>query len=127
MFDRQKVRAINAEIEAAITEVVKRHNLSFQMGNSKFSKTEITTKYTVSMVGSEGVGMTKEAKNWDFYAPANGIKDFKIGDRIKPQGSAKVFKLLGWNTRSPKYPIIAESDGKTYKLTPMHVRFAVKY
>lgn len=126
MFDRKKVREINAEIEMAIAKVAAKHGLDFQMGNSRFSKTEITTKYTVSIVGESGVGLTKEAKNWDIYAPMYGIKEFKIGDSFKLFRSNKIFTVIGWNTRSHKYPVMAESGGKTYKLTPHSLSGAEK-
>lgn len=126
MFDRKKVREINAEIEAAIAKVATKHGLDFKMGNSRFSKTEITTKYTVSIVGEAGVGLTKEARNWDIYAPMYGIKDFHVGDKFSPFRSHKVFTIIGWNARSPKYSVLAESDGKTYKLTPQSLSGAQK-
>lgn len=116
-FSRSDVRSINEEMEAAVQAVAKRYGLKIEVGNTRFSSTEINTKLKVSVVNTKtGVGMTKEAKAYELIAPQKGIR-VKLGEEIPIRG--KRFIVKGWNTRSPKYPIVAEEvgSGKTYKMS----------
>ena len=122
-FSRSDVRSINSEIEQAIQSIAKRYGLRIEVGNSRFSSTEINTKVKVSVVDTKtGVGMTKEAKAYELLASQNGIR-VKLGEEVTLRG--KRFIVKGWNTRSPKYPIVAEevSTGKSYKISSLSLKY----
>jgi hypothetical protein len=122
-FSRSDVRSINSEIEQAIQSIAKRYGLRIEVGNARYSSTEINTKVKVSVVDTKtGVGITKEAKAYELLAPQNGIR-VKLGEEVTLRG--KRFIVKGWNTRSPKYPIVAEevSSGKSYKLNPLSLKY----
>jgi hypothetical protein len=125
-FTRSDVRSINADIQAAIQTVAKRYGVSIEVGNARYSSTEINTKVKIAVVsGTTGVALTKEAKAYELFAPQNGIT-VKLGDTIAMRG--KQFVIKGWNTRSPKYPILAEgTDGKTYKIPVLSLQYSKTY
>ena len=114
-FDRSNVRLINSEIELALRSISIKYGVRIEIGSSRFSATEITTKVKVAVVSESGAVLSKEAKVWEIMAPTNGIT-LKVGDRFKVRTSPLIFTVKGWNTRSPKFPIQAEAGGKNYKL-----------
>lgn len=52
--------------------------------------------------------------NYEKYSSIYGINK-KLNSSIELNG--RIFKITGLNLRSPKYPIIVTSEGKSYKLT----------
>jgi hypothetical protein len=124
-FERSTVRLINSEIESALQSISIKYGLRIEIGSSRFSATEITTKVKVAVVSESGTVLSKEAKVWDIMAPTNGIT-LKVGDRFKVRSSSLIFTVKGWNTRSPKFPIQAEAGGKSYKLGVSTVKFSEK-
>lgn len=124
-IDRQTIRMINAEVDSALQAIGEKYGLSMKMGNSTFSHTNFTTKYTASVKDSSGVAVTPEAQDWDRFAHRHGITA-KVGDTFTtPQGDT--YTIMGWKHRSHKYPILASSrNGKVYKFTVRAVKYALE-
>ena len=113
-FNRQNIRQINSELEAALKQVAEKYGLEVKLGNTRFSVDNFTTKVQVATVGEGGITMSKEATDFNRYKTILGI-NMELGQEF--QRSGKTFTIVGLKPRSKKYPILAKcSDGKTYKL-----------
>jgi hypothetical protein len=113
-FNRQNIRQINAEMEAALTAIANKYGVDVKLGNTRFTGDNFTTKVQVATVGESGITMSKEATDFDRYKTILGIK-MDLGQEFQRNG--KTYKIIGLKPRSKKYPVLAEcSDGKTYKL-----------
>lgn len=113
-FNRQNIRQINSELEAALKQVAEKYGLEVKLGNTRFTGDNFTTKVQVATVGEGGITMSKEATDFNRYKTILGI-NMDLGQEF--QRSGKTFTIVGLKPRSTKYPILAKcSDGKTYKL-----------
>jgi len=113
-FNRQNIRQINSELEAALKQVAEKYGLEVKLGNTRFTGDNFTTKVQVATVAEGGITMSKEATDFNRYKTILGI-NMELGQEF--QRSGKTFTIVGLKPRSTKYPILAKcSDGKTYKL-----------
>jgi len=112
-FDRQTIRTINAEVQEALAKIGERHGLQIDLAGTTFSPTNFTTKFTCAVVSSDGVAQTREASDYDIYAPIHGVT-LKVGDSFTHHG--ETYTIIGWKPRSQKFPILATRGGRTYKL-----------
>ena len=113
-FNRQNIRQINSELEAAIKQVAEKYGLEVKLGNTRFTGDNFSTKVQVATIGEGGITMSKEATDFNRYKTILGI-NMDLGQEF--QRSGKTFTIMGLKPRSKKYPILAKcSDGKTYKL-----------
>ena len=113
-FNRQNIRQINSELEAALKQVAEKYGLEVKLGNTRFTGDNFTTKVQVATVGEGGITMSKEATDFNRYKTILGF-NMELGQEF--QRSGKTFTIVGLKPRSKKYPILAKcSDGKTYKL-----------
>lgn len=118
MFDRKKIREINAEIEKSFSVIEKNYGIKLELGNTRFSSTEFTTK-VVAKVSSTGDAKMVEKEDFERKAPLIGLTASDYGRVISYAG--KKFRITGIAPNRRKYPIIATNitNGKTYKL-PYH-------
>lgn len=115
------IRKINAEIEKALKSVEKQFGVKIELGNSRYSSDNYATKLTVSTISEQGVVKSPLAKHYELYKEAHGFRsDLKVGDSFLFNG--KSFVLKGYDNKKRKYPIIAEFNGKTYKLPIISVK-----
>jgi len=113
-FNRQNIRQINSELEAALKQVAEKYGLEVKLGSTRFTGDNFTTKVQVATVAEGGITMSKEATDFNRYKTILGI-NMDLGQEF--QRSGKTFTIVGLKPRSKKYPILAKcSDGKTYKL-----------
>lgn len=113
-FNRQNIRQINSELEAALKQVAEKYGLEVKLGNTRFTGDNFSTKVQVATVAEGGITMSKEATDFNRYKTILGI-NMELGQEF--QRSGKTFTIVGLKPRSKKYPILAKcSDGKTYKL-----------
>jgi hypothetical protein len=113
-FNRQNIRQINSELEAALKQVAEKYGLEVKLGNTRFTGDNFTTKVQVATVGEGGITMSKEATDFNRYKTILGI-NMELGQEFERSG--KTYTIVGLKPRSKKYPILAKcSDSKTYKL-----------
>jgi hypothetical protein len=125
MIDRNKVRLISAEIDAALKDIANRHNIQLTTGGGTFSSNNFTIKVNGSAISSDGSVMTKEAEDFKSHAFLFGLKAEDLGKTFFQGG--KMYEIVGCKPRSSKYPILAQckNDGKTYKFTANSIKGAL--
>jgi len=102
-FDRKNLSALRAEMQALLTKYGVDSNLEIEVGNMKFSETEVEVKLKAKISGAKtftNVLLESRAKALGLV-----LKN-KIGD-----------ELIDFNTRAYKMPFVYRkaSDGKLYK------------
>ena len=118
-FDRKTVRTINAEVAEALKQIGEKHGLQIDLAGTSFSPTNFTTKFTCAVVDRDGIAQTVEASDYRVCAKHYGIT-LQLGDSFTHHGHT--YTIIGWNSRSKKYPVLATRDGKTYKLATQFVK-----
>ena len=86
-------------------------------GGVTYSDTNLRFKVELAKVEEDGNALTREAQSYLTHCALEGMKEeslFQVG--TSPNGDK--MKLLGANTRSYKYPILAENltQGKAIKM-----------
>ena len=113
-FDRKNLNALRAEMQALLSKYGIDSNLEFEVGNMKFSESEVEIKVKAKVVGAK----TFSNVILETRAAALGLKlKNKFGD-----------ELVDYNTKAYKMPFvyINAADGKRYKCSEQmaKMRFA---
>ena len=116
IFNKQNLRVIRTDVLDALKAVEKKHGVSFTLGNTRYSPTDFRVKLECFAVKDNS------GKDVDAAKAAFESKAFRVGIKRTAYGKTfthgrKTFKIVGINTRAPKYPIQAESinRGDRYK------------
>lgn len=116
-INRTNLREINEEIKSALKEVEDKFGVNIELGNSRFTDKNYTTKVKVAVVGDDGEAITKEVTAFKRNKKSYGINDkFEIGTRFETL-SGNTFILDGLNTRAKKYPVLAHNRDGKFKLS----------
>lgn len=119
------LRALANEIEDALQDIAKKHNVSIKRGNGSYGETNATLKLEISDISENGTVLDKEAETFLSMATIYGFKPDDLNKVFTSNGSK--YSISGLNTRRSKYPIsaIRLSDGGKYKFTATSVKLAL--
>jgi hypothetical protein len=108
-FDKATLRAFRTEMDALLEKYGKKTGLDFEVGNMRFSDTEVDIKVKAKVSGVK----TRTDSNLELFAKMAGITNLtnRSGDR-----------LVEYKTRSPVYPFVFERGGKRYKCSEAQAR-----
>jgi hypothetical protein len=102
-FDRKNLNALRAEMNALLNKYGVDANINFEVGNMKFSESEVEIKVKAKIIGAKSfTNVILESR-----VAALGLKmKNKFGD-----------ELVDYNTRAYKMPFVYlnAADGKRYK------------
>lgn len=120
-IDRKKMRTMSTDIEAALKEVAKKHDVELKVGGGSWDDSTFSFKLEGGIIKSDGSVVTKESEDFKARATFYGLKPEHLGKVIKIDGER--YEITGLSTRSRKYPIIVKRvrDGKPFKLTQVDV------
>lgn len=123
-FNRDNLKTMRAEIDAALKAVGEKHGLNLQIGNIKFSANEFHTKLEVrTKTTSTGEAFDPYAAAWKRYCAGYGLPADGVGKTFT-SFSGKKYTVRGINTKAAKYPVVVRGeDGKSYKFTVGEVKF----
>lgn len=124
-MNRNLLKQLKPEIQDALKELSKKHNVDIRCGSASFGSNHATFKLEISLIGEGGEVMTKEAEDFKLYCYRWGLKESDLGRTFNHFGNT--FKITGAKPRSSKYPILAEKitggTGGTYKF-PASINFS---
>jgi len=117
--------ALADEIEVALQDIAKKHNVQIKRGNGTFGETNATLKLEINEVKEDGTVLDKDAETFLKMAKFYGLEAEDLNKVFTSNGSK--YSIVGLNTRRGKYPISATdlSSGKRYKFTADHIKFAL--
>jgi hypothetical protein len=124
-IDKALLDKARTHIDKALIEVGKELGISLKTGNCRYSSDNFTFKLEGSLIGDDGIAVTKEAGAFKLLAHSYGLKAEHLHREFKQGGDT--YKIVGLNHKARKFPIQAQriSDGATYKFPVDTVRFAM--
>ena len=116
-FDKTNLNILRKEIDAALANVAKKHQIVLSIGAIKFSGEEFHTKLQAiiqsSGVSGKSVKEIQAITNVKQYGDSFGVKESDL-NKLFPYGG-KLFKFVGLMPSRPRYPILGQ-DTKTGKI-----------
>ena len=116
MITTAKINSVQAKIKAAIAQIAREENVDISFGSCRYDSVKYNTTMTVkTKVITERVITVNENTS-----KMLGFDGNVIGKVTRVNG--KNFMITDIKTRNRTYPIIAECDGKSYKLSVAQVK-----
>lgn len=115
-FTKTNVRQLEAEVQAAMEAIAKKHGLTVTPRGGRFSGGSATLKTEFAVVAEDGTVKTPEYEALQLHARLWGVDAAKFDEFRDFNGEE--FKVVGYRTRAPKKPFIIENQaGKQYITT----------
>ena len=125
-FDHPSIRTLRAEIQAALNTVAVRHQLSLKVGSCRFSHTAATLKLEAAVINAKtGVVESREREDFKLHASRFGLTAADLDKVFDYAG--RTFTISGLRPRAYSKPILATSQGLTYKFSAVTVQNATSY
>ena len=100
-FDKATLQAIRRDLNAVLAKYAEANGMEMSVGNIKFSDGDFEAKVNAKIKGAK----TMTDKILESVMAARGLQEMGTGGR----------KLVGYNSRSYKYPFVYEKGGKRFK------------
>ena len=117
-LDRPTVRTISSRALALLKEL-EELGLSVESKGARFSDSNITLKFQVSVLNEDGVAETREWEDLKHYAKVwHGISDVSVFSEPFQSGREQ-YRVIGYRSRARKNPFICERvrDGSRFVFT----------
>lgn len=114
-FDRQTLKTLRSDIEAAMASISEKHSILIDVGNMRFSSSEVSFKATAKIPGDNPNSLP--AADLEGLAASLGLWDKKdeLAEILsKPFTTRKgeVIRVTGYNARRPQNCIQLATAGK---------------
>ena len=127
-LDRAELKALNKEINEAVSKIASRKGLSIHIGRSVFTDSSATIKLEVKVLGEDGSlkisDSTHALADSDARRHEVTFKDHVIGCRYRHEkdGNVTYYVVTDYDYKKRSYPFKAvREDGKEYKLSGYHL------
>ena len=116
MITSTKINSVQAKIKAAIAQIAREENVDISFGSCRYD----SAKYNTTMTVKTKVITDSVVSVNDRTSKMLGFDSNVIGRVMTVNG--KTFTITDIKTRNRTYPIIAEFEGKSYKLSVAQVK-----
>ena len=121
-FNKSNLNEMRISLKIALKQVEEKYGVNINVGNIRFSDDEFSAQMKVTI---DGVETAEQKAVATFSKMETGVK-FAYGHKIYTKDLGEC-KIVGFLTRSPKYPWIVETaSGKKYKLTSQIITLALQ-
>lgn len=114
-INRENLANFRSDFEKLNHAMELKYGVVINLGNISFNSKSFTGKITVSN-NEDGVDDSQQVE-FNALCGRYGFKESDYMRNITTPGSTSIFKLIGFKPGNRKYPIIAELNGKKYKLS----------
>jgi hypothetical protein len=123
-IDRKFLRNFNRDALEALEKVAAAHGVSIKPGSGRFTDSNATVKFEISVITASGEVLTPEAQAFKANAERYGLHPGDLGGTFYSNGEQ--YRIVGLKPRRPKFPISVErvKDGRAFKMTESTVRNA---
>lgn len=116
MITSTKINSVQAKIKAAIAQIAREENVDIAFGTCRYDSAKYNTTMTVkTKVITDSVASVNDRTSRTLGFDSNVIGRFTTVN-------GKTFTITDIKTRNRTYPIIAEFEGKSYKLSVPQVK-----
>jgi len=115
-FDRATVKSTRDELAAALAVVEANLGVKIDVGNARFTATNVTFKVELSVLNSTGNAQDKYRVALEAFYPGWADKTVNLNNGLSG-------KVVGWNKRASKYPFIVETANGKFKVNERTVEF----
>lgn len=116
MITPEKINSVQAKIKAAIAQIEREENVKISFGSCRYDSSKYSSTMSVKTNEiNDKVNLANERT-----CKMLGLDTNVIGKLVKI--GAKTFVVTDIKTRNRTYPIIAECEGKSYKLSVDQVK-----
>lgn len=116
MITSTKINSVQAKIKAAIAQIAREENVDISFGTCRYDSAKYNTTMTVkTKVITDSVTSVNDRTSRILGFDSNVIGRFATVN-------GKTFTITDIKTRNRTYPIIAEFEGKSYKLSVPQVK-----
>ncbi len=119
-FDKPALRALRADIDAALAAVGAKHGINLRAGNARFTGDTATFKLECVLLNSDGVAETRELLDLKAFYPQLVNKSVSIG--LRTSGV-----IVGYKPRAQKYPFLLKTPKGVYKITSVQAGLSEIY
>jgi len=123
MFTRQETKDYMAGLDRVITEYAKSQGINITRGGAKYGEDiDVKLTFTKNITTMDGTFPdTKESNDFRKYTYKHGIPVEALFEEIKLKTGEKI-RIMGYKTRSSKYPVIYTKDGANMKCTASYMK-----
>jgi len=121
-FTRTETRKHLEGLDKVIEAYAKKNGINIKRNGASFG-VDITTKITITkdVETEDGTfAQTQESEDFKNYAYKHGIPVKALFEEIE-LNTGKI-RILGYKSRSTKYPIVYTLNGKNYKCSPNYMK-----
>jgi hypothetical protein len=122
---KSDAQRISARIMETLASLEDELGVTFSRGNGSYDEQSFSLKVTATLNNVDGSAQSKEALDFVANAPMYGLSPDDLGKTFISNG--KTMTITGMKPRNRKYPIIASSGGRSYKLPASSVKFNLSY
>jgi len=125
-FTKANLKALSAEINAALAVVGEKNKVALTTGNFSFSGKTFTLKIEGAAISESGEVFSQEAANFKQFASSWGLKPEHLGAEFSDSKGNR-YKISGANINASQYPILAINieTKKEYKFPASAVQRAL--
>jgi len=123
MINRNKVKEVLDDCEAALAPVAEKHGLTLKRKSCRFTSTDMPVAFKLESSVTRGDSeLTKEETDYVDNAGRWGMDHIKLGDQVTV--GKKTYRISGARSRANKYPIVVKDEkGKRFKLDLQTAKF----
>lgn len=103
-LDKNRIKVISSDIESALQEVAKKHNLDIRLGSGSFNSANFTTKVECRLKANSKAAMEHNAS----LAKMMGLPEDIVGKSITIKN--EVFKITHLDPKKPKFAVGLKSE-----------------
>ena len=120
-FSKPVLKKLRVDMDEAIQLVADKYGIDIKGGNWSFSDDTVSMKFEGRVEG----GMSAEMLALEMYSELEVGTKIKVGDELDFASNVGQAKVVGFKTRSPKYPFVVENGKGRFKVGADSVKKAL--
>lgn len=122
MLSNKEFKQFRADVDAALASVGEKYGVDIKCGNISYGSNHFDTRLNATKKVVNGVSY--EQAEFERVCLIYGFDPEDFGKEFEVQG--KTYKLIGFNPKARKKPIIAECEGTRYVFDSNAVKYLMK-
>lgn len=112
MWSPEKFKQFRKDFDAAVAEIAKKHNVTIQLGNIRYTEFDFKAPVTVKFIKEGETSFDAQVRKYhiefDAYKEHFDLQNATLGSTFKHKGHTYTFQ--GLNVSRPKYCIVCTTE-----------------